>query len=139
TTLAAASGGATALLASWARHHKPDFSLTVNGILGGLVAITAPTAFVGPVAALVIGAIGGALVVGVIVLLDRLQIDDPVGAIAVHGAAGVWGTISVGVFGLPALGVDGLLATGSPAQLGVQVLGAVVVSGLALAASFGLW
>lgn len=139
TTLAAASGGATALLASWARHHKPDFSLTVNGILGGLVAITAPTAFVGPVAALVIGAIGGALVVGVIVLLDRLQIDDPVGAIAVHGAAGVWGTISVGVFGLPALGVDGLLATGSAAQLGVQLLGALVVSGLALAASFGLW
>lgn len=139
TTMAAAAGGATALLLSWVRHHKPDFSLTVNGVLGGLVAITAPTAFVGPLAALGIGMIGGAIVVGAIVLLDRLRIDDPVGAIAVHGLAGVWGTIAVGLFGRPELGIDGLLATGSTAQLGVQLFGTLVVSGVAFAASYGAW
>ena len=139
TTLAAAAGGATALAASWARHRKPDFSLTVNGILAGLVAITAPTAFVGPAAAIAIGAAGGALVVGGIVALDRLRLDDPVGAIAVHGVVGVWGTLAVGIFGLPDLGANGLLATGSASLLGVQAIGTLSVSAVALLGSYGLW
>lgn len=139
TTLAAAAGGATALAASWARHRRPDFSLTVNGILAGLVAITAPTAFVGPSAAIAIGAVGGVLVVGGIVALDRLRLDDPVGAIAVHGMVGVWGTVAVGIFGLPELGANGWLATGSASLLGVQALGTLSVSAVALAGSYGLW
>ncbi len=110
TNLAASAGAITALLASWVLFKKPDFSMTINGILAGLVAITAGCdVIIGPWAILT-GAIGGIIVVFSVPLLDRLKIDDPVGAIPVHGIVGLWGTIAVGVFG--------------GANLGVQILGA---------------
>jgi len=125
TNLAAASGGIAAMITVWRLFGKPDLSMAMNGALAGLVAITAPCAFVDPWAAIVIGAVGGVIVVLGVLLLDRLQIDDPVGAVPVHGFNGVWGTLSIGIFGQQSLGVarDGLFYGGSPMQLGIQILG----------------
>jgi Amt family ammonium transporter len=110
TNLAAAMGGIFAMLTVWKRFGKPDLSMAMNGALAGLVAITAPCAFVEPWAALVIGAIGGVVVVLGVELLDKLQVDDPVGAVPVHGFCGVLGTISIGIFGKEALGGIGAFA-----------------------------
>jgi Amt family ammonium transporter len=125
TNLAAAAGGIAAMITTWKVFHKPDLSVAMNGALAGLVAITAPCAFVEPWAALVIGAVGGILVVFGVILLDKLKIDDPVGAVPVHGLNGVWGTLAVGLFGQKALGLanDGLFYGGGLAQLGIQALG----------------
>ena len=97
TALAAAAGALTSIVVSWAVIKKPDLSMALNGILAGLVAITAGADSVGPWAAVIIGAIGGAIVVFSILFLDKIKIDDPVGAISVHGVVGVWGTIAVGL------------------------------------------
>ena len=77
---------------------KPDPGLSVNGILAGLVAITSPCAFVNSTSAVLIGVIAGGIVVGVTFLIERMQIDDPVGAVPVHFCNGIWGLISVGIF-----------------------------------------
>ena len=99
TMLSSASGALTALIYVWHRHHKPDMGMFCNGLLGGLVAITAPSAFVSPAAAVLIGLISALLVVKSSAWLERsLRVDDPVGAIAVHGACGVWGGLAVGLF-----------------------------------------
>lgn len=129
TNLAAALGGITAMFTVWKRFGKPDLSMAMNGALAGLVAVTAPCAFIEPWAAMVIGAIGGYLVVRGVELLDKLQIDDPVGAFPVHGICGIWGTISVGIFGKQALGLghDGFVYSGNPMQLGIQMVGIVSV------------
>lgn len=129
TNLAAALGGIAAMLTVWKRFGKPDLSMAMNGALAGLVAVTAPCAFVEPWAAMAIGAIGGYLVVRGVELLDKLQIDDPVGAFPVHGICGIWGTISVGIFGKQALGLahDGFVYSGNPMQLGIQMVGIVSV------------
>lgn len=132
TTLAAAAGGVTATLVSKARSGVYDMGLTINGILGGLVAITAPCATVEPWAAIVIGAVGAAVVIGGIELLERLHVDDPVGAVSVHGFSGVWGVLSVGLFssqngiGTAYAETDqyGLLVGGGVEQLGIQALAA---------------
>ncbi|MCO8121823.1 ammonium transporter [Stieleria sp. TO1_6] len=122
TTLAAAAGAIIALLVGWGLFSKPDLTMALNGILGGLVAITANCDRVAQWEALVIGGIGGALVVMGIVLLDRLKIDDPVGAWPVHGLCGVWGGLATGIFGdLP----DGIESVG--AFVGVQALATVVI------------
>lgn len=139
TNLAAAIGGIVAMMVSWNIFGKPDFSMTMNGILAGLVAITAPCAFVSPWAALIIGAAGGILVVYGVLFFDKMKIDDPVGAITVHGLCGVWGTISLGLFGLPSMGASGLFTGGGFQPLLVQVLGAVVVSAFAFGANYALW
>jgi Amt family ammonium transporter len=139
TNLAAAAGGILAMLVSWGRYGRPDFSMTMNGILAGLVAITAPCAFVSPVGAILIGAVGGVLVVYAITALDAVRVDDPVGAIAVHGINGMWGTIALGLFGLPSMGANGLLAGGGAGFLGVQILGTVVISALAFGSNYLLW
>ncbi len=125
TNLAAAMGGIIAMITVWKRFGKPDLSMAMNGALAGLVAITAPCAFVDPWAALVIGGIGGWVVVRGVELLDKLQIDDPVGAVPVHGLCGVWGTLAVGIFGKASLDLanDGLLYGGGVKQLGIQALG----------------
>ncbi|MDD5081270.1 MAG: ammonium transporter [Candidatus Omnitrophica bacterium] len=125
TNLAAAAGGVTALFTVWKMFGKPDLSMAMNGALAGLVAITAPCAFVSPIAAIVIGGIGGILVVFGVVILDKMQIDDPVGAFPVHGINGVWGTLAVGLFGQKALGLanDGLFLGGGIKQFAVQLLG----------------
>jgi Amt family ammonium transporter len=127
TNLAAAMGGLVAMAVVWKRFGKPDLSMAMNGALAGLVAITAPCAFVEPWAALVIGGIGGYLAVRGVEILDKLQIDDPVGAVPVHGFCGVWGTIAVGLFGKESLGLanNGFVYSGNPMQLGIQMVGVV--------------
>ncbi len=136
TNLAAAAGAVMAMITVWVLFGKPDLSMTMNGALAGLVAITAPCAFVDPWAAIVIGAIGGVIVVLGVALLDRVGVDDPVGAVPVHFMNGLWGTIAVGIFGKSSLGLarDGLLYGGGLAQLGVQILGALAVSAFAMVA-----
>jgi len=127
TNLAAALGGIAAMITVWKRFGKPDLSMAMNGALAGLVAVTAPCAFVDPWAAMAIGVVGGYLVVRGVELLDRLHIDDPVGAFPVHGICGIWGTLSLGVFGKASLGLahDGLVYSGSFTMLGIQLLGSV--------------
>ncbi|UCD49990.1 MAG: ammonium transporter [Phycisphaerales bacterium] len=143
TNLAAATGGIAAMLTVWKRFGKPDLSMAMNGALAGLVAITAPCAYVDPWAALVIGAIGGYIVVRGVEFLDRLRIDDPVGAVPVHGMCGVWGTLAVGIFGKSSLWLahSGLIYGGNPTQFGIQMLGSLVTVGfvvLAMGAVFKL-
>lgn len=125
TNLAAVVGGIAAMVTVWKLFGKPDLSMAMNGALAGLVAITAPCAFVDPWAAIVIGAVGGVIVVLGVVLLDKLKIDDPVGAVPVHGLNGVWGTLAIGIFGKESLGLatNGLVYGGGFTQLAVQALG----------------
>ena len=129
TNLAAAAGGIVAMITVWKRFGKPDLSMAMNGALAGLVAVTAPCAFIDPWAAIVIGGIGGCLVVFAVEILDKMQIDDPVGAFPVHGVCGVWGTLAVGIFGKEALGMahDGFVYSGNPMQLGIQMVGIFAV------------
>lgn len=99
TMLASSAGALSSLLYLWQRFKKPDIAMACNGLLGGLVAITAPCAFVGPQAAILIGTIAGLIVVWTVLMLERrFRIDDPVGAIPVHGACGLWGALAVGIF-----------------------------------------
>jgi Amt family ammonium transporter len=125
TTLAASAGSIAAMATAWVKYGKPDLTLALNGALAGLVGITAPCAVVTPGASIFIGMVAGVLVIYGIEWLNRAQVDDPVGAIAVHGLCGVWGTLAVGLFGLASLGApsDGLFYGGGFGQLGVQFLG----------------
>ncbi|MBN1872121.1 MAG: ammonium transporter [Candidatus Omnitrophica bacterium] len=136
TNLAAATGGITAMFTVWKMFGKPDLSMAMNGALAGLVAITAPCAFIEPWAAIIIGGIGGIIVVLGVVFLDRLRVDDPVGAVAVHGLNGVWGTLAVGILGQKALGLanNGLFYGGGLTQLIIQALGALSVIAFVLTA-----
>ncbi len=109
----------------WFKFGKPDLALTLNGALAGLVGITAGCSVVSPISAIVIGSIAGVFVILAVQLLDKLKIDDPVGAFPVHGFNGVWGTIAVGIFGQQSLGLasDGILFGGGFSQFGIQILG----------------
>jgi Amt family ammonium transporter len=98
TLVAGCAGGVIAMLTVWWMDGKPDVSMTCNGVLAGLVAITAPCGSVETWAAVVIGAIGGVLVVFSVKFFDRMKVDDPVGAISVHGVCGTWGTLSIALF-----------------------------------------
>ena len=99
TTIAAAAATCATMIFTWIKNKKPDVSMTLNGSLAGLVAITAGCANVDPIGAFFIGLIAGVLVVVAVEFIDKkLHIDDPVGAIAVHGANGLWGTLAVGLF-----------------------------------------
>jgi Amt family ammonium transporter len=120
TVLAGAAGMIATLGVGWAIARKPDVGFVLNGALAGLVAITAPCHVVEPGQALVIGAAGGLVMLGAQALLERLRIDDAVGAIPVHLAAGAWGTLAVALFGDPARLGDGLSFL---ERLGVQALG----------------
>jgi Amt family ammonium transporter len=133
TMLASASGAVIAALYMWLKFGKPDPSMTANGMLAGLVAITAPCAFVNSLAAFIIGAVAGVLVVESAFLLERtLKIDDPVGAISVHGTNGAWGVLSLGLFadGTYGDGLNGVAGTvkglfyGDPSQLLAEIIGA---------------
>ncbi|MFW6243508.1 MAG: ammonium transporter [Desulfovibrionales bacterium] len=120
TSLAASGGTLAALLFSWLRFGKPDMSMTMNGALAGLVGITAPCATVSPAAAIIIGLVAGVLVVLSIEFIDKvLKVDDPVGAVGVHGVCGAWGTLAAGLFNLD----GGLFYGGGFTQLGVQIVG----------------
>ncbi len=138
TTIAAATGTVGALILSWILFKKPDLSMTLNGTLAGLVGITAGCASVSTLSAAIIGFIAGLIVVVSILFIERvLKVDDPVGAISVHGVCGAWGTIAIGLFGQRAIDVaywaedtaiqDGLFFGGGFHQLGVQLLGVAVV------------
>ena len=98
TTLAACAGAVAAILGSYLILKKPDVSMALNGVLAGLVGITAGADTVGEGASIIIGAIAGIIVVVSIVAFDKIRIDDPVGAISVHGICGIWGTVAVGIF-----------------------------------------
>jgi Amt family ammonium transporter len=146
TNLAAAAGGLGGICVAWLVLRKPDVSMMLNGVLAALVAVTAACGFVAPWAAMLIGFVAAAIAVVAVPLVERLGIDDPIGAVAVHGLAGVWGTLATGLLAVPALaatvgvGRGGLLYTGSPYQLGVQALGLAAVGVFTFSASFGsLW
>ncbi|WP_248346725.1 ammonium transporter [Cytobacillus sp. HI03-3b] len=139
TNLAAGAGAVAALIISWMVMGKSDVPTMLNGALAGLVAITASCAFVDTWAAVVIGFVSGILVFYSVRFFEKRKIDDPIFALSVHGAAGVWGTLSTGFFATPELasvGNPGLFYGGGFEQLGVQFMG-VAVSGLyAFAVSF---
>ena len=137
TNMAACAGGITAIITSWILFKRPDVSMVVNGVLGGLVAITAGCNNVDPKGAVAIGGIAGVLVVYGVLLLDWLKIDDPVGAVSVHGLCGAWGTVAVGLFANPNYGAGpaGLFYGGGWGQFGVQALGAGMAFGWAFPAS----
>jgi ammonium transporter, Amt family len=146
TNVAAAAGALGGICTAWLLLKKPDVSMMLNGVIAALVAITAASGFVAPWAAIVIGFLAAALAVVAVPLVERLGIDDPIGAVAVHGLAGVWGTLATGLFAVPALasnlstGSGGLFYTGSFHQLGVQALGLAAVGAFTFSASFGcLW
>jgi Amt family ammonium transporter len=146
TNLAAAGGVLGAVITSWLVIKKPDLSMMLNGAIAALVAITAACAFVAPWAAIFIGLVSGAIVVFGVLLVERIGIDDPVGAVAAHGMSGVWGTLSLGFLAVPSLaakletGRGGLFYGGGFHQLGVQVLGLAAVGAFTFSASFGvLW
>ncbi|MBN2337940.1 MAG: ammonium transporter [Acidobacteria bacterium] len=131
TNLAAAAGAVMALVTAWTLLKKPDISMTLNGALAGLVAITAPCDGVSPLGAIAIGAVAGILVVLSVLFVDYvLKVDDPVGAVSVHAVNGLWGTLSFGLFST----TSGLFYGHGFRQLGVQLLGA----GTAFVWAFGL-
>ncbi len=135
TTLAASAGGLLAVFIGFRRNQIWDVGLAINGFLGGLVAITAPCYWVSPAGSVIIGVVAGILVPFATDLIEHLRIDDPVGAIPVHGACGIWGTYAVGLFatgefGIPtATGADnanpitGLFYGGGTGQLVAQIIG----------------
>jgi len=114
TNLAAAAGAVLAMFTSWIKFGKPEISMSLNGALAGLVAITSPCATVTPLSAIIIGAVAGVIVVLSVLFFDKIKVDDPVGAVSVHGVNGAWGTLAAGIFNIG----------GTSAKIiGVQVLG----------------
>jgi Amt family ammonium transporter len=145
TMLAGMTGGFGAMFYMWMRYGKPDASMSANGFLAGLVGITSPCAFVNPVSACIIGLVAGVLVCLSVEFIDRvLKIDDPVGAISVHGTNGLWGLISVGLFsdgkyGGGWNGVNGNvtgLFYGDASQLVAQLMGVATLVGFVFTMSF---
>ena len=100
TNLAAAAGAVMAMITSWIRFGKPEVGMSLNGALAGLVAITSPCASVSPLSAVVIGATAGVIIVLSVLFFDKIKVDDPVGAISVHGVCGAWGTLAAGIFNI---------------------------------------
>src|SRR5882724_10232682 len=148
TMLAGMAGSFGAMLYMWLRYHKPDASMSGNGLLAGLVAITAPSGFVNPVGSVIIGLIAGVLVCISVEFVDRvLKVDDPVGAISVHGTNGLWGVLSIGFFadGKSNYGgswngvtgsVTGLFYGDNGGQLVAQLIGVVTLVGFVFTLSF---
>jgi len=127
TAMAGCAGGLAAMLTSRLFLKKPDLSMALNGLLAGLVGITAGADSIAPWAAVIVGAVAGVLVVFSVIILDKFQLDDPVGAISVHGTCGIWGTLAVGIWG--------------GANFMVQLIGTLSISAFAFFASlivFGL-
>jgi Amt family ammonium transporter len=114
TNLAAAAGAVLAMTTSWLKFGKPEIGMSLNGALAGLVAITSPCASVTPLSAVVIGALAGVIVVLSVLFFDRIKVDDPVGAISVHGVCGAWGTLAAGIFNIGGTSLK---------IIGVQLLG----------------
>ncbi len=150
TTLAACAAGLTAMLYAYVMSKKWDVSFTVNGFLAGLVAITCPCYWVSPGGAILLGGIAGVLVVAGVELLEWLRIDDPIGAVPVHGFCGIWGTLSLGLFACGKYGATGPLAAdnsapltglfygGGFALLAAQALGSLIVTTSTFAFAYGV-
>ena len=144
TNLAAAAGAVGAMLAIYKVQKSLDVGMIGNGAIAALVAITAPSGYVEPWAAIVIGAVAGVIVVYGVLAIDK-WLDDPVGALSAHGLAGIWGTLSCGLFTDPALakfngvGQGGLIYTGSFNQLGAQALAVTVAFSTVFILSFGVF
>lgn len=131
TTIAPSLATCTTMIFTWIKNGKPDVSMSLNGSLAGLVAITAPCADVDALGAAIIGIVAGILVVVAVEFIDiKLKIDDPVGAVAVHGVNGLWGSLAVGLFatGKGQDGITGLFYGGGFTQLGIQILGVLAVA-----------
>jgi Amt family ammonium transporter len=140
TTLAACSAGLVAMAVAYSMSKKWDVSFTVNGFLAGLVAITCPCYWVSPAGAIMLGAVAGGVVVAGAELLEYLRIDDPIGAVPVHGMCGIWGTLSLGLFASGQYGatgvtgpdnsapLTGLLYGGGTSLLIAQAIGSVIVT-----------
>lgn len=142
TTLSAAAGAIVAMILSWILGGKPDLSMALNGALAGLVGITANCDQVSQFSALIIGAISGVLVFAGVLALDKLKIDDPVGAFPVHGICGVWGGIATGIFGtaLPTITVDGAEVVLTRMQyIMVQVQSTAIICAWAFGTMFALF
>jgi Amt family ammonium transporter len=142
TNMGAAFGAITATITAWVLLKKPDFSMTLNGCLAGLVAVTAPCAFVSIPSACIIGSTGGVLVVIAVLFFDKIKIDDPVGALSVHLVNGIFGTIALGLFYDNDIATSiAALATGlSPmAQTMVQIKGVLLVGAIVFPASLVVW
>jgi len=125
TSMAAAAGALASIVTAWVFLKKPDLSMALNGILAGLVGITAGADAISPAMSIIVGLVAGVLVVFAIVFFDKIKIDDPVGAISVHGVCGVWGTLAVGIFG--------------GANFMTQLIGTVSVSAFAFIFAFVLF
>lgn len=142
TNIAAATGSIGALLTAWILLKKPDFSMVLNGCLAGLVAVTAPCAFVTITSGAIIGFIGGVLVVLAVIFFDKVKLDDPVGALSVHLVNGVWGTLALGLFYSTdiAKSVAALdTGLGRGAQFLAQLKGVILVGGFVFVASLVVW
>ena len=126
TCLAAAAGGVVACIVSTLRYKNLDLTMFLNGILGGLVGITAGADQMSPTDAIAIGAVAGAIIVFAVSLIDKLKLDDPVGAIAVHLVCGIWGTLAVGIFG----------ALASGAQFVSQLVGVASYAAICISSTF---
>jgi ammonium transporter, Amt family len=151
TNMAGAVGGIAATITAWLYLGKPDLSMIINGILAGLVSITASCAYVNIPSSIIIGLIGGVLVVFAVPFFDKLRIDDPVGATSVHLVCGVWGTLAVGIFavgpggypwlfsGTEAIGPHGLLFGGGLNTLIAQIIGILSVGGFTVLLTSIFW
>jgi Amt family ammonium transporter len=137
TTLAATAGAVATVFFTWIKNGKPDVSMSLNGALAGLVAITAPCSNVDALGALIIGLVAGILVVLSVEFIDlKLHVDDPVGAVSVHGTCGIWGALAVGLFATPIVTADGEVVSEAPGlfygggltQLGIQAIGVVAIA-----------
>ena len=147
TNMAAATGGIAATVTSWLYLDKPDLSMIINGILAGLVGVTASCAYISVGSAVVVGLIAGVIVVFSVTWIDQLKIDDPVGAISVHLVCGIWGTLAVGLFSVgpnvyswyPDGPGAGLLAGGGLQQCFAQLIGCLAVGGFTAMMSLMMW
>ncbi|MGB6222444.1 ammonium transporter [Haloferula sp.] len=132
TGMAGFGGGLAAIFTSWIVLKKPDLSMSLNGMLAGLVGITAGAGAITPWGSVVVGAIAGALVVVAVLFFDKIKIDDPVGAISVHGVCGIWGTLAVAIFGKEEL-------AGEKISFSAQLIGTLSISAFAFICSFILF
>ena len=143
TTIAGAAGAVVAMFTTWIKSGKPDVSMTGNGLLAGLVAVTAGCYAVNPLGAFIIGAVAGFIVVFAVLFFDKIRLDDPVGAISVHGVCGAFGTLAVGLFSATQVTGDedaillrkGLFYGGGASQLGSQFIGVVAIAAFVLVTS----
>jgi ammonium transporter, Amt family len=129
TSIAASAGAIGAMVTSWGFLKKPDISMVLNGILAGLVGITAGADTMSPLEASAVGFIAGIIVVFAVISFDKIKLDDPVGALSVHLVCGIWGTLAVGIFG----------SLAGFSQFLTQLLGVMVVGAFTFSFTFGLW